>query len=661
MTPRPRPHGRGRRLLPLAVTASLLLTGAAAPAALADGRSGGTTLGTPDRVTLPGTVPFWAAPQADQGVTPAKAQVTARVYLAGRNLGGLYRFARQVSDPRSGQYGHYLTSRQFRSRFAPTAHQVRAVSAWLRAAGFKVREGNGGHYLLARGDASAVQKAFATTLHSYIKDGHVYTAPAGEASVPKNLASSVLTVTGLDNAPHRAKAQNSTLPGPAAAFVNAPPFSAYYGANAASKEPKAYGLTQPWVVQGYTGKQLRGAYGLTGSGLTGKGVTVAIVDAYDSPTIGADVATYARRHGDAPYAAGQLSRLDAAQWTDTESSACDASGWYGEQTLDLEAAHAIAPDAKLLYVGAGSCADADLSDSLTRIVDGHLADIVSNSWGEPEQASDPSMDPVYNLIFASGAAQGIGFYFASGDNGDEQAQTGAKQTDMPASLAWVTAVGGTSLGIGGQDQYLFETGWGTTKAALSADGTSWTGLPGAFVAGAGGGTSGRVAQPFYQSRVVPSALAKAGGPGRNRVVPDVAAVADSNTGFLVGQTQTWPDGSVRYGEYRIGGTSLAAPVFAGIQALAQQAAGMPLGFANPELYARSGSRSFHDVTDTPFGAQVKLAEVRDDFRNQVDASGGVVTTLRGLGHDTSLQAVAGFDDVTGLGSPTGDYLKSFAH
>src|SRR5205807_317944 len=120
---------------------------------------------------------------------------------------------------------------------------------------------------------------------------------------------------------------------------------------------------------------------------------------------------------------------------------------------------------------------------------------------------------------------------------------------------------------------------------LSADGSSWTPAPpGEFTSGAGGGTSKLFAQPFYQRNVVPDALSKANGATAMRVDPDIAAIADPNTGFLVGQTQQFPDSSVKFSEYRIGGTSLACPVVAGIQALAQQAQhGVPIGFANPSI------------------------------------------------------------------------------
>lgn len=437
-------------------------------------------------------------------------------------------------------------------------------------------------------------------------------------------------------------------------FKNAGPFSSYYGSNVASTLPDAYGGKIPYAVEGYTGKQLRAAYG-AGS-YTGKGVRVAITDAYASPTIAYDAATYAKKHGDAAYAGGQLSQVLPKKYAHTDE--CGAAGWYGEETLDVEAVHAVAPAADITYVGGASCYDDDLLDSLSKVVDGHLADIVSNSWGSIESAETPDLQAAYDQVFQFGAVEGIGFYFSSGDNGDEVANTGTKQVDSPANSAWVTAVGGTSLAVGKGDKYLWETGWGTEKAMLSADGKSWTDFPGAFTSGAGGGTSATVAEPFYQQGVVPGALATANSAAGNRVVPDISAIADPNTGFKVGQTQTFPDGSQQYSEYRIGGTSLASPVIAAVQALAQQArGGKAIGFANPSIYARYGTKAYHDVTDNPTGSGLAVARV--DFANSYDASQGLLTSVRTLGADSSLKAVKGYDDVTGVGTPAGGYVESY--
>ncbi|TLS42838.1 serine protease [Streptomyces montanus] len=604
------------------------------------------------RATLKGTKPLWATAQADKGATADGSQVSARVYLAGRDAAGLAAYAKAVSDPESASYGKYLSAGQAQARFGATKTQVAAVTAWLKSAGLKVT-GTTRHYVSVTGDVAAAEKAFGTQLHNYAKGSKTYRAPTSAASAPAELNGAVLTVTGLDNAPHKASHRDQ-LPPPDAVFRNSGPFSSYYGSNTASSLPDAYGTKIPYAVEGYTGKQLRAAYGA--GTRTGRGVRVAITDAYASPTIAYDAATYAKKHGDAAYRNGQLRQVLPGKYTKTKE--CGAAGWYGEETLDVEAVHAVAPAADITYVGASSCYDDDLLDSLGKIVDGHLADIVSNSWGDIEANQTPDLAAAYDQVFQLGAVEGIGFYFSSGDNGDEVATTGTKQVDTPANSAWVTAVGGTSLAVGKDDTYLWETGWGTEKATLSADGKSWTDFPGAFTSGAGGGTSKTVSQPFYQKGVVPDGLAKAGGATPMRTVPDIAAIADPNTGFKVGQTQTFPDGSQQYSEYRIGGTSLAAPVIAGVQALAQEArGGKPIGFANPAIYGKYGSRVYHDVTDNPTGSGLAVARV--DFVNSFDASEGLTTSVRSLGKDSSLKAVRGYDDVTGVGTPASGYVQSY--
>ncbi|MFF0460170.1 S53 family peptidase [Streptomyces mexicanus] len=604
------------------------------------------------RGALAGTKPVWATAKADKGATSDSAQVDARVYLAGRDAAGLAAYAKAVADPSSPQYGKYLTARQAQQRFGATEAQVAAVKSWLTSAGLKVTSVTP-HYVAVSGDVAAAEKAFGTQLHNFAKGSKTYRAPARAASVPESLKGAVLTVTGLDNAPHKANHKDQ-LPPPDAVFKNAGPFSSYYGSNIASTLPEAYGQKIPYAVKGYTGKQLRSAYGA--GTYTGKGVRIAITDAYASPTIAFDAATYAKKNGDAAWKTGQLHQVLPKNYTKTEE--CGAAGWYGEETLDVEAVHAVAPDADVTYVGAASCYDDDLLDSLSKIVDNHLADIVSNSWGDIEANQTPDLAAAYDQVFQFGAVEGIGFYFSSGDNGDEVAHTGTKQVDTPANSAWVTAVGGTSLAVGKGDTYLWETGWGTEKATLSADGTSWEGFPGAYTSGAGGGTSRTVPQPYYQKGVVPNALATANNAAGNRVVPDIAAIADPNTGFLVGQTQTFPDGSQQYSEYRIGGTSLAAPVIAGVQALAQQArGGKAIGFANPAIYAQYGTKVYHDVVDRPTGKDLAVARV--DYVNGIDDADGLSVSVRSLGKDSSLKAVKGYDDVTGVGSPAKGYVESY--
>jgi subtilase family serine protease len=156
------------------------------------------------------------------------------------------------------------------------------------------------------------------------------------------------------------------------------------------------------------------------------------------------------------------------------------------------------------------------------------------------------------------------------------------------------------------------------------------------------------AQPSYQQGVVPDALATQNQhPGqKGRVVPDISAVGDPNTGMLVGQTQTFPDG-VYYDQYRIGGTSLSCPLLAGIMALADSAYGTH-GFINPSLYALAGTSALDDVQ------HVTAAVDRVDYVNGVDASNGTVTSVRTFDFQgLTIKTTPGYDNVTGLGTPNG--------
>jgi subtilase family serine protease len=327
----------------------------------------------------------------------------------------------------------------------------------------------------------------------------------------------------------------------------------------------------------------------------------------------------------------------------------DPQGWYGEETLDVEAVHGMAPGANIVFVGAPNNFQ-DLDAALNHVVDRDLAKIVSNSYGFPTEVLPPGFVQPYEDIILQGAIEGIGIYFASGDNSDESLVVGYRTTDWPASSPFVTAVGGTTLAVGASNNYLFETGWGTFTSSWT--GTAWSPTPpGTWLYGAGGGVSRIFAEPSYQQGVVPASVFAAQG-RTGRAVPDIAADADPNTGYLIGETQTFPDGTVKYSEYRIGGTSLACPLVAGIMALADQAAGAPHGFANPFFYGLS-STAFNDVVN-PVST---VAVVRTNYVNSVDASAGLVYRLRTANQTLSLQTTPGYDDVTGRGTPKAAWLQ----
>src|SRR4029450_5674422 len=134
------------------------------------------------------------------------------------------------------------------------------------------------------------------------------------------------------------------------------PCWAYYGENLATNVPQFGGHTLPYAPCGYVGSQFRSAYEGSTT-LNGAGVTVAITDAYAAPNIVSDAATYASRNGDAAYAAGQFSQSLPKTFTRVNfgQRQCAANGWYGEETLDVEAVHAMAQGAKIRYYAPASC------------------------------------------------------------------------------------------------------------------------------------------------------------------------------------------------------------------------------------------------------------------------------------------------------------------
>ena len=661
-------NGRYRAVLAMAA-ASALVVGVLAGAAAAQA--------SPARVPIAGTHPAWASSSTSMSQRVTTGTVSAQVYLAGHDQAGLASYAMAVSTPGNPLYGHYLSPAQVMADYGPTAEQISAVKGWLTGADLTVTgvKAEMGGYVAVTGSVQQASQAFGVTFGMYRgPEGQAARAPEQMATAPAGVAGDVLAVSGLDTASHVMKPED-TLPPPGQNYWIAPPCSQYYGQKIAFGEPSAYGSKQPWTNCGYTPRQIRDAYHVTQSGMTGEGQTIAIVDAYASPTILSDANQYARVTGDQPFVSGQFTQDLASSYEDTAAYECDASSWYGEETTDVEAVHGMAPAASVLYVGAASCTDSDLLAALALIVDNHLASIVSDSWDQP--ADEANEVPVYDAIFEAGAAEGIGFFFASGDDGYESPfeDLGSDQiqVDFPTSSPYVTSVGGTSLAIGRSGNYEWETAWGSILDPLATDGKSWELTPpGNYLLGydgsSGGGVSTMFVQPNYQAGIVPDSLATALPNGLTsstpmRVVPDVSALADSSTGLLVGQTTLQPNGTTyAFSLSRIGGTSVSCAIFAGIEADAQQSAGRALGFADPAIYQRYGTSAFHDVTDEPFGPHVHLAEVRSNYTNPNTKGGPIITYLRTLGIDgegaDALPAVKGYDDATGVGSPD-YYVQSF--
>jgi subtilase family serine protease len=631
------------------------------------------------------------------GSVASSSKIRFEVDLKLHNQHGAVAFAKAVSTPGSGSYRKYLTAAQWEARFSPSAGDVSRVKSFLTQSGFTVGSATADRMAVsATGTARQIEKAFRTSLSLHRVNGKTLRLADRNLTVPAAIAGVVGGVTGVnqtfatpDNTTGAAtptaapKDGGPTFPQPPG-FRVAPPCGTSYNAQIDNTLPpygNGYPSNPPWAVCGYTGPQFRSAYGLT-SGPNGTGVTVAIVDAYTSPTLFSDAHHFAELNDPSnPLSASQFSELPASHYNNNDL--CGASGWFGEETLDVEAVHNTAPGANILFAGAESCLTTALNESLHRIIDGHLASVITNSYGDNggdllDSAEDrASTDNL--LLMADGT--GISVMFSSGDNGDEFTSGGVVSPDYPASSPYSTAIGGTTTQIGADGQMLGQFGWSTARSFLcnstfeslggctDAQLNTWLPIDLALDGGSGGGTSYVYPQPSYQSGVVPSSLSELRGAGPMRVVPDISMEADPATGMLVGETQTFPNG-VFYDQYRIGGTSVSSPLFAGVIARADSAAGKSLGFLNPALYSLYGNSGA--ITDV--GPAGKQDQSRSDYANSIGPGDGFLDTTRIIDYegteqfcatdnpstcsqqDVALHAVKGYDNMTGLGAPAAGFV-----
>lgn len=630
--------------------------------------------------TVPGNVAGWVKNAKLVGAATANKSVTIAVHLALTNTAGLKKLATEVSDPKSAQYGRYITPEQFGNRFAPDAAHVNAVKTMLEQAGMKdLVVGPHGAYVTANATVAQLRSAFKVTQNLYNYQGKSLRANREAPTIPSALAGKILFIEGLDDtaimrvpfhhsvtqgalvAPATtAAAKAAVTPPPVAASNPSPYCNQWYGANeligTLSTAADVYGAAIPWLNCGYTPKQIREAYGFSRTSYNGKGVTVAITDAYASPTQLADINAYS--------AANDLPKLKLGVnfqqiipvgiYNVSPSETCGPYGWWEEQSLDMSAVHGSAPGANIVYIGSRDCGTS-LTVALLNAVYNHLADVITNSWGDNGEAIAPGEQGTFDQAAMAGAVQGTTIVFSTGDDGDLSAPNGVASGSWPSTSPWVTGVGGTTLMLADASGDKSEYGWGTYRAFLndvtvnSATSITDSGLAQvtnfgltyddfSFYSGAGGGISLLEAQPSYQVGAVSATLAStvnlASGftetlSTAQRVTPDVAMVADPYTGFLFGESFTIAgnaladqgctatSSTVEFCQIGIGGTSLASPLMAGVIAVTNSkrlANGEPLvGFANPWLYGIGSQR----------GAQFRHAI------NEIDAPTDPVALLRG--------------------------------
>jgi subtilase family serine protease len=667
-----------------------------------------------------GEIAPWVARAEKAGPVENSKAVRITVYLAFKNEKALDTLLAAQNTPGSAEYGRYLTPAQFHARFAPDKTDVEAVRTSLRKQGLTIGHiPKSGFYIEATGTVAQVKAAFHVDQNYYRFQGNVMRANSLAPTIPARFASVITHIGGLtesgalvhpmhvgiDRASNprpavTARPASPIIQPPTADFLDSPYCSSYWGDHTATitPQPVPFAASMPYLNCGYTPQQMNLAYGGNKSATTGKGVTVAIVDAYASPTIRSDANTYFKNHG--------LPLLNGKNFTQvvpdgiyhvSPAEVCGPQGWFTEESLDVESVHTFAPGANIVYVGARNCDD-PLFDAVYDTIDSASPpNIITNSWGENGEFSSPDEQAVNNAEFKQAAAEGISILFSSGDDGDLTQENGVASGSWPANSPWVTAVGGTTLALKDSSGTKQEWGWGTYRAFLG--GTVTFNATGSvvkataplgdfsFYSGAGGGVSFVQPQPQYQRGVVPASIStvtfgNTGEPipfsGPRRVIPDVAMNADPYSGFLMGETFTIASTAVNNGpctatstteeycEFGEGGTSLASPSFAGVLARVDEvrlAKGLnTIGFANPHLYglkvgAPGATTALVDVRAPSTATSVLRAYpavVGENPRVVTVNSDPVSTCPKGICEgvdDVFNQTTPAYDNVTGLGTP----------
>jgi uncharacterized protein (TIGR03437 family) len=549
------------------------------------------------RMTLRGHVHPNARAEFDQGrVSPSLEMDSMSVTLAPSpaQQADLNQLLAAQQTPGSASYHHWLHPEEFAQRFGASQSDIQAISAWLQSQGFNVLAvARGRNSIAFRGTAAQVESAFQMEVHNYLVNGKVSYANASDPTIPAAFNGVVTGVRGLHSFRMRAHSRalakpnytsadgvHQMTPGDFAVIYNVAPL---YAAG-------IDGTGQTMVVAGQTTVELSDIETFRDNyGLPANNPTMILAPNSRSPGLSKD---------DLP-----------------------------EADLDLELAGGVARNATILFVYAS-----DVMVAVQYAIDQDLAPVVSVSYGSCEQETGSSDIAAFQAWAQQGNAQGITWFAASGDDGAADCadtQNPGYAVDTPGSVPEVTSMGGTQL-VDGTGSYWSATNTASGVSALSyIPETTWnTSAADGEPSASGGGASIVFGKPSWQT-----------GPGvpndNARDVPDLSlAASPDHDGYFV-----FTGGSLQV----FGGTSVAAPSFAGITVLLNQyqvskgiQSSPGQGNINPALYslAQTNPSAFHDVTTGN-----NVVTVACSHRT-------IVCSNTPVGY----YAGAGFDEATGLGS-----------
>jgi Pro-kumamolisin, activation domain len=557
---------------------------------------------------LRGNVHPSARPQFDAGPVNPSLQLHHIMLVFRRSdaqQAALSTLLAEQQDRSSPKYHQWLTPEQYGDRFGLSPSDTATVAAWLQSEGLGVDEVSRGRtWIWFSGTAGQVQTALRTNLRRYNVDGEMHFANADEPSVPAPIEPLLAGILGLDDFRPKAlshRARPLFTDGPGDHSMAPDDFSTIYDLSPLYK-----------------------------AGFDGSGQTIVVIG--QSAVDLSDIQLFRTTYG-LPPNVPQLILVPGSADPGQNSSEIEAD-------LDLEWTGAIARNAQIIYVYSSNA----LTISIPYAINQNLAPVITYSFAGCEQSFPASLRVAMEDLAQQANAQGITWLASSGDSGaaacdpfgvaNKPAASGGLAVSFPVSLPEVTGVGGTQFNE--SNSYWSASNSLTLASALSyIPETAWNESGPFGLAGTGGGLSVLVARPSWQSGLsLPS--------GNGRAVPDVSLSAGSQVGYRIvsaGQSEI------------VGGTSAAAPSFAGILVLANQyflANGIQtqagLGNVNPNLYSlgqNSGS-VFHDITS---GNNIVPCVI-----GTPDCSSGTMGYTAGPGYDltTGLGSVDGYNLVLAL-------------
>ncbi|MDD2768979.1 MAG: protease pro-enzyme activation domain-containing protein, partial [Methylococcus sp.] len=508
-------------------------------------------------------------------------EITLTIVLKRDDQFGFDRYLREVYDPHSKIYRHFLDQKQIADKFGPSPRIYHQTAEHFRSEGFHVSEDSSNRLTLTiQGTSATVERVFSIRLRHYRIGDKSFYANDSEPTLPESIASHVQAISGLTNLAASEPTKQIRIAAfylicRATAVFNTATvnylinqFGIQFATTTEAQARYAYWravakcVNENGVAAGYGKLIATDPPPPAWQGVDGTGQHIGIV-AFDSFNL-SDVADY-------------IDLINLPHGTINNVSQVHVNGGANpipgpnedEVLLDIDNILAIAPGAKIAVYDApwtGSAA-AYIGVFNAMINDG--VSIISNSWASCEDQVSSADAQNIDTVLQNAAAAGISVFNATGDSGSTCLDGSPNTASVPADSPHATAVGGTSLTLGEGFTYVSETWWdGSNNNPPSGQG--------------GFGSSKFFSRPGYQDGINSGAM---------RSLPDVSANADPDKGVMICQASRGgcPSG-VMYG-----GTSSSAPAWAGMTALLNQSQGYNLGFLNPAIYPLSNTSAFHSA------------------------------------------------------------------